>query len=300
MATTAAHAPGGELLEPLGVDPGRFSEGELVVRTPITGEEIARVARTDAAAADAGPRARRRRLSVMAREYRHQPRRARAAARRRAAPREGGARRLVTLEVGKIRGGPRRGPGDGRHLRLRGRSLAAALRPLDRLGATGHRLTETWHPLGPVGVNQAFNSRSRCGAGMPRSRWCAAVPSCAKPSKRHALQRRPRPCRCWPGGQSGTATCPTDCSSSSSAAPTALSSCAEEPHIALVSSNRSTTMGKSDHPGHRGPPRPLAARGQRSSVTDRRSERRSRPRRARVPSSSPSARPAGGARGLAA
>ena len=40
---------------------------------------------------------------------------------------------LVTLEAGKIiAGGPRRGAGDDRHLRLRGRSLAPALRPHDR------------------------------------------------------------------------------------------------------------------------------------------------------------------------
>ena len=53
MATTTGHASAGALLERLGVDPARVSEGDLVVRTPITGEEIGRVARTDADAADA-------------------------------------------------------------------------------------------------------------------------------------------------------------------------------------------------------------------------------------------------------
>ena len=44
--------------------------------------------------------------------------------------------RLVTLEVGKIAlGGPRRGAGDDRHGRLRGRPVAPALRPLDAVRA---------------------------------------------------------------------------------------------------------------------------------------------------------------------
>ena len=66
------------------------------------------------------------------------PGRARPPARRGAAPREGGARRARHARGREDRaGGARRGPGDDRHLRLRGRSLAAALRPLDRLGAPG-------------------------------------------------------------------------------------------------------------------------------------------------------------------
>ena len=53
MATTTGHVSAGALLERLGVDPARVTEGDLVVRTPITGEEIGRVARTDQAATDA-------------------------------------------------------------------------------------------------------------------------------------------------------------------------------------------------------------------------------------------------------
>ena len=44
--------------------------------------------------------------------------------------------RLVSIEAGKILpGGPRRGAGDDRHLRLRRRPVAPALRPDHRLGA---------------------------------------------------------------------------------------------------------------------------------------------------------------------
>ena len=155
---TTVHASTEELLERLGVDPASVLDGDLVVRTPITGEEIGRVARTDAAGTDA----------VVARavaafeSWRDVP-----------APRRGELVRLlgeelrtekealgalVTLEVGKI---SQEGLGEvqemidicdfavGLSRQLYGRSIASE-RP-------GHRLTETWHPLGPVAVISAFN-----------------------------------------------------------------------------------------------------------------------------------------------
>jgi aldehyde dehydrogenase (NAD+) len=145
------------LLERLGVDTGSL-QGDLVVRTPITGEEIGRVARTDAAAADAAV-ARAHDAFVVWRDV--------------PAPRRGELVRLlgdelrrekdalgalVTLEVGKI---TQEGLGEvqemidicdfavGLSRQLYGRSIASE-RP-------GHRLTETWHPLGPVAVVSAFN-----------------------------------------------------------------------------------------------------------------------------------------------
>ena len=54
MTTVAtATVQAAELLERLGVDPLHVTDGELVVRTPITGEEIGAVARTEAAGTDA-------------------------------------------------------------------------------------------------------------------------------------------------------------------------------------------------------------------------------------------------------
>jgi aldehyde dehydrogenase (NAD+) len=159
MATTvtpAAHAA--ELLERLGVDPGRVADGDLAVRTPITGEQIAAVTRTDAPGTDAAVA-----RAVTAFEiWRDVP-----------APQRGELVRLlgeelrreketlgalVTLEVGKI---TQEGLGEvqemvdicdfavGLSRQLYGRSIASE-RP-------GHRLTETWHPLGPVAVISAFN-----------------------------------------------------------------------------------------------------------------------------------------------
>ena len=158
MATVTAAAEAYELLDRLGVDPGQVSDGDLVVRTPITGEEIGRVPRTDAAATDAAVA----RAATAFEAWREVP-----------APRRGELVRLlgeelrrekealgalVTLEVGKI---AQEGLGEvqemidicdfavGLSRQLYGRSIASE-RP-------GHRLTETWHPLGPVAVISAFN-----------------------------------------------------------------------------------------------------------------------------------------------
>src|SRR5688572_14635844 len=155
---TAVHASATELLERLGVDLATVTDGDLLVRTPITGEEIARVARTsEAQTNDAVARA----VSAFG-AWREVP-----------APRRGELVRLlgdelraeketlgalVTLEVGKI---AQEGLGEvqemidicdfavGLSRQLYGRSIASE-RP-------GHRLTETWHPLGPVAVISAFN-----------------------------------------------------------------------------------------------------------------------------------------------
>jgi aldehyde dehydrogenase (NAD+) len=155
---SGAAAQAAELLQRLGVDPARVADGELVVRTPITGEEIGRVARSTEGEADAAVA---RAHEAFAR-WRDVP-----------APRRGELVRLlgeelrrekdalgalVTLEVGKI---AQEGLGEvqemidicdfavGLSRQLYGRSIASE-RP-------GHRLTETWHPLGPVGVVSAFN-----------------------------------------------------------------------------------------------------------------------------------------------
>jgi len=158
VTSTAFDADVRALLERLGVGLSLVTGGDLVVRTPITGEEIARVSRTDAAGVDASVS----RASGAFEAWREVP-----------APRRGELVRLlgeelrreketlgalVTLEVGKI---AQEGLGEvqemidicdfavGLSRQLYGRSIASE-RP-------GHRLTETWHPLGPVAVVSAFN-----------------------------------------------------------------------------------------------------------------------------------------------
>ncbi len=146
------------LLDRLGVERTKVEGGDLVVRTPITGEVLARVARTDTAATDdaigravdafsiwrdlPGPH-RGELVRLLGDELRRE---------------KDALGALVTLEVGKI---AQEGLGEvqemidicdfavGLSRQLYGRSIASE-RP-------GHRLTETWHPLGPVAVITAFN-----------------------------------------------------------------------------------------------------------------------------------------------
>ena len=67
MATVTSTASARALLERLGVDPALVADGDLLVRTPITGEEIGRVARTTEAEHDGSRLARGRRLRRVAR-----------------------------------------------------------------------------------------------------------------------------------------------------------------------------------------------------------------------------------------
>ena len=155
-ATATTSAP--DLLERLGVGSALVTDGDLVVRTPITGEEIARVARTSEEETDAAVA----RAVAAFEAWRDVP-----------APWRGELVRLlgeelrrekealgalVTLEVGKI---AQEGLGEvqemidicdfavGLSRQLYGKSIASE-RP-------GHRLTETGHPLGPVAVISAVN-----------------------------------------------------------------------------------------------------------------------------------------------
>ncbi|EKF40479.1 aldehyde dehydrogenase [Nitratireductor indicus C115] len=147
-----------EILTRLGVDAKSFSGGGLAVRTPVTGETIAEVPAISATAAGAAidkaheafkawrdvPAPRRGELVRLLGEE------------LRAAKDDLG--RLVSIEVGKIRS---EGLGEvqemidicdfavGLSRQLYGLTIATE-RP-------GHRMMETWHPLGVVGVISAFN-----------------------------------------------------------------------------------------------------------------------------------------------
>ncbi|MBM3486723.1 MAG: aldehyde dehydrogenase family protein [Alphaproteobacteria bacterium] len=147
-----------ELLAALGLDPARLRVGDLAVRSPIDGAEIARVATDDARGLDS-------KIARAAAAF--------AAWRTVPAPRRGelirlfsetlrrnkaALGRLVTIENGKIL---QEGLGEvqemidicdfavGLSRQLYGLTIASE-RP-------GHRMMETWHPLGPIGVISAFN-----------------------------------------------------------------------------------------------------------------------------------------------
>jgi aldehyde dehydrogenase (NAD+) len=148
----------GEILTALGLSTEDVSRGDLIVKSPVDGREIGRVKSDTAADVEAKIAA-----SVAAfHAWREVP-----------APRRGelvrlfgdelrahkeALGRLVTLEAGKI---VQEGLGEvqemidicdfavGLSRQLYGLTIASE-RP-------GHRMMETWHPLGPVGVISAFN-----------------------------------------------------------------------------------------------------------------------------------------------
>ena len=147
-----------ELLSRLGVPKEKYAHGEMVVRTPITGQEIARVMKTTESAAAAAIAS----AHTAFLEWRNVP-----------APRRGELvrllgeelrgeietlGRLVTIETGKLLS---EGLGEvqemidicgfaaGLSRQLAGLTIASE-RP-------NHRMMETWHPLGVVGVISAFN-----------------------------------------------------------------------------------------------------------------------------------------------
>ncbi len=95
------------------------------------------------------------------------------------------------------RRGPGRGAGDDRHLRLRGRAVAAAPRAHHRLRAAAARIdgavASRW---GRSGSSPPSTSRWRCGPGTRRSPPSAATSACGSPrrSRRCAAPRCRRLC----------------------------------------------------------------------------------------------------------
>jgi len=156
LAPVAAEAH--EILARLGVSPGVWTGGSMLARSPITGETIGRL--TPVSSAEAGTAIERAQAAFL--QWRKVP-----------APRRGelvrlfgeelrasktDLGRLVTLEAGKI---VSEGLGEvqemidicdyavGLSRQLFGLAIATE-RP-------DHRMMETWHPLGVVGVISAFN-----------------------------------------------------------------------------------------------------------------------------------------------
>jgi len=148
----------GALRERLGLDERSLSSGDLKVRSPVDGSVVASVQSTgaDEAAAAVG----RARDAFAAWRSVPAPRRGELIRRFGEVLREqkDSLGELVTIESGKIR---EEGLGEvqemidicdfavGLSRQLHGRTIASE-RP-------GHRMLETWHPLGPVGVISAFN-----------------------------------------------------------------------------------------------------------------------------------------------
>src|SRR4029079_1919578 len=188
MTTTLPGQDTDALLTRLGLDPSLLRGGDLEVRTPITGAVIVKLHATSAADAEAAivrsveafqvwrdvPAPRRGELVRLLADELRQEKEALVA--------------LVTLEAGKI---GQEGLGEvqemidicdfavGLSRQLYGLTIASE-RP-------GHRMMETWHPLGPVGVITAFNFPVAVWSWNSALAFVCGDPVLWKPSSRTPL-----------------------------------------------------------------------------------------------------------------
>ena len=254
-----------------------------MVRTPITGEEIGRVARTDAAR---GGSRRSRAPSRAFEAWRDVP-----------GPRRGELVRLlgeelrreketlgalVTLEVGKIAPG-----GLGEVQEMIDIATSRSVSPASCTDARSRRSVPAlgwprhWHPLGPAGRHHRVQlSASPSGAGTPRWRSSAATPCSgsrpiadaadrdrdagALPACCGALRRRAR----WARRARRRRRRPCPPARRRPAHPARLG-------------HRVDADGQGDRAANRVPARAVAARARREQRGGRRAERRPRPRRQR-------------------
>ncbi len=177
------------LLRRLGVNDAAFAAEGLPARSPITGETLATLRMDGKAETSAAIGRSAEAFRAMAQGAGPAPRRIRAPDRRGTARRQGRSRPARHARGGQDRvRGPRRGPGDDRHLRLRGRPVAPALRPHHR-----HRAARPPDDgdLAPARRRAASSppstSPSRSGPGTPRSPSSAATPSSGSPRRRRPL-----------------------------------------------------------------------------------------------------------------
>ncbi len=237
-----------DLLAGMGVAEERYRRGDLAVHSPITGEIIGRVALADAASADAAIEAAHRAFL----EWRKVP-----------APRRGelvrlfaeelrahksALGRLVTLEAGKILS---EGQGEVQEMIDIGTFAAGLARQLHGLTIASerprHRMMETWHPLGVVGVISAFNFPAAVWSWNAALAWVCGDAVVWKPSPKTPLtalasqalfERAAEKLGGVPRGLSSVVTGGSD----------AAVRLAEHPRVPLVSATGSTAMGKAIAP----------------------------------------------------
>ena len=186
---------------------------------------------------------------------------------------------LVTLEVGKI---AQEGLGEvqemidicdfavGLSRQLYGRSIASE-RP-------GHRLTETWHPLGPVAVISAFNFPVAVWSWNAALALVCGDPVIWKPSERTPLTALACMSLARPGG-AAIRWCARGPRGARDRRGRSCSAARRRPADPSRLGHRLDADGQGAGAADRGPPRPLAARARRQQRCDRRPERGHRPRR---------------------
>ena len=208
------------LLQELGLDPAALGDGDMEVRSPVDGARIARVASDTPQAV--GEKIARAEAAFLAWRTVPPPRRGeliRLFGDELRANKDA-LGRLVTVESGKIL---QEGLGEvqemidicdfavGLSRQLYGLTIASE-RP-------GHRMMETWHPLGPIGVISAFNFPVAVWAWNAALAIVCGGPVLWKPSERRRSAR-------WRAGSCSKTPWPasamrrTACRRSSSAAAT--------------------------------------------------------------------------------
>lgn len=177
-----------EILGRLGVDPANYQGGDRAVFSPLTGEKIAEVRDTDPAAAQAQIAAAHDAFA----QWRSVP-----------PPRRGELVRLlgeelrkakddlgklVTIEAGKI---PSEGLGEVQEMIDICDFAVGLSRQLYGLTISteraGHRMMETWHPMGVVGVISAFNFPVAVWSWNAALAWVCGNSVVWKPSEKTPL-----------------------------------------------------------------------------------------------------------------
>ncbi len=218
-------------------------------------------------------------LPRLARRAGAEARRAGAAARRGAAPREGDAGCAGHARGRQDHpGGPGRGAGDDRHLRLRGRPLPPAVRPDHRVRAPGPPDGRVVAPAGPDRRDhrvqlpgRRLELELRAGIRLRRSRAVEAVVADAADGARLPLaaaarRRALRRCAGRPARGADRRRRPR---------------AGRRPARAAGVGDRLDGDGPEPRPARRVAPRPLAARAGRQQRHDRHADGRPRPGRAR-------------------
>ncbi|MBK9029765.1 MAG: aldehyde dehydrogenase family protein [Myxococcales bacterium] len=248
MPLLSAVAETRALLTRLGVDPAALDGGDLSVRSPVTGEELARL--TTATPADATAAIDRAAEAFAIWRRVPAPRRGELVRRfgneLRAAKDD--LARLVTLEAGKITS---EGAGEvqemidicdfavGLSRQLTGLTIATERR--------SHRMMETWHPLGVVGIISAFNFPVAVWA------WNAALAlvcgdACVwKPSEKTPLTALATQAL-FARALAGFADAPPHLVSVVIGGPAVGAALVDDPRVPLVSATGSTAMGRAVAP----------------------------------------------------
>ncbi len=179
---------------------------------------------------------------------------------------------LVSLEVGKITSEARGEVQEmidicdfavGLSRQLYGRTMTSE-RP-------GHRLMETWHPLGVVGVISAFNFPAAVWSWNTAVALVCGDPVVWKPSELTPLTAARQCTRSLPG-PSPTAARPPTLNQVLIGGADVGQALVDHPGVALLSATGSTRMGRAVGTAGRRPVRPLPARARRQQR--RRRERR--------------------------